>query len=61
VLVVDDANWTEVVEGAFEALEELGAQITYQRLLLNDEENVEEWWNGLLICVIRKNDANQQS
>lgn len=61
VLVVDDANWTEVVEGTFEALKELGAQITYERLLLNDEENVEEWWNGLLICVIRKNDANQQS
>lgn len=54
ILVFDDANWQGVVEGAMEGLLESGAQITYQKLMLNSEENSNEWWNGLYIAVIRK-------
>ena len=54
VLIFDDANWDGVVDGALEGLAECGAQITYQKLMLNSEENVREWWNGLYIVVIRK-------
>ena len=56
VIVFDDANWTSVVDGATQAFRELGCKITYEKLILNSEENAEEWWNGLYIVVVNKND-----
>ena len=54
IIVFDDANWETVVQGAREALVELDAKVTYEKLILNSEENPREWWNGLYILVIRK-------
>ena len=54
ILVFDDANWEGVVNGAVTGLQECGAHITYEKLMLNSEENSREWWNGLYIVVINK-------
>lgn len=54
ILVFDDANWEGVVDGAVQGLVESGAKITYQKLMLNDQEDPNQWWNGLYIVVIRK-------
>lgn len=54
VIIMDDANWPEVVDATVKALLDCGAQITYEKMLLNSEENIREWWNGLYVAVIRK-------
>jgi predicted O-methyltransferase YrrM len=54
VLIFDDANWTSVVEGAREGINECGGYVTYEKLMLNDEEDVSQWWNGLYILVVSK-------
>jgi predicted O-methyltransferase YrrM len=54
ILVFDDANWKGVVDGAREAFNNIGANVTFEKMLLNSEENATEWWNGLYIVVIRK-------
>jgi hypothetical protein len=54
VMLIDDANFEGVVEGAHEGIANAGLNITYSRLLLNDIEDPEEWWNGLYIIVVNK-------
>jgi hypothetical protein len=54
VIILDDANWEGPVDGANFVLNELGAKITYKKLILNSEENSKEWWNGLYILVVNK-------
>ena len=54
VLIFDDANWSEVVEGARAGIFESGGNITYEKLMLNDQEDPNAWWNGLYIVVVRK-------
>lgn len=54
IIVMDDANWDGVVDATVAALTDSGAQITYQKMMLNSEENSREWWNGLYIAVIKK-------
>jgi predicted O-methyltransferase YrrM len=54
ILIFDDANWPEVVEGANLGIQSMGGQISYQKLMLNDVESSTEWWNGLYILVVRK-------
>lgn len=54
ILVFDDANWKEIVDAVDQKLEELPVEITYQKLMLNDNEDVNGWWNGLYVLVIRK-------
>ena len=54
VLIFDDANWDGVVDGAREAINECEGYVTYEKLMLNDEEDVSAWWNGLYILVIAK-------
>lgn len=56
VLVFDDANWETVIEGVRNGLQEVEAQVVYEKMILNSEENPREWWNGLYILVIRKHD-----
>ena len=56
ILVFDDANWETVVEGVRNGLQEVEAQVVYEKMMLNSEENPREWWNGLYILVIRKHD-----
>lgn len=53
VMILDDANWNGVVEGAREAINACEGLVTYEKILLNSEENPNEWWNGLYILVIR--------
>ena len=54
VLIFDDANWDGVVEGAREGINECGGYVTYEKLMLNEQEDVSQWWNGLYILVISK-------
>ena len=54
LLIFDDANWTEVVKGAEAGVESSGLDIVYNRLLLNEVENPNMWWNGLYIMVVKK-------
>lgn len=55
IIVFDDANWQGVVEGARAGLQSVGAQLIYEKLMLNEVEDINAWWNGLYIVVIRKN------
>lgn len=54
LLIFDDANWTEVVKGAEAGVQSAGLNIVYNRLLLNEVENPNMWWNGLYIMVVQK-------
>ena len=54
VLVFDDANWQGVVDGAKRGILESGFEIIYEKILLNDQEDPEMWWNGFYIAVIKK-------
>jgi len=54
ILVFDDANWQGVVHGANEGIEECGGQITFSKLMLNDIEDKDAWWNGMYIVVVNK-------
>jgi hypothetical protein len=53
VIILDDANWDGVVEGSRQAINDCEGLVTYEKILLNSEENPNEWWNGLYILVIR--------
>lgn len=54
VLIFDDANWSQVVQGAEAAIDQAGMTRLYSKLLLNDIEDKDMWWNGLFIVVVRK-------
>lgn len=54
VLVFDDANWDGVVDGVQEGINACDGLVTYEKLMLNDEEDLSAWWNGLYILVVRK-------
>jgi predicted O-methyltransferase YrrM len=54
VLIFDDANWQGVVEGARAGINSVNALAAYEKIILNSEENPNEWWNGLYVVVIRK-------
>ena len=54
VLIFDDANWDGVVDGVREAVNECEGYVTYEKLMLNDQEDVSAWWNGLYILVVVK-------
>lgn len=55
IVVVDDWNWSDVREGTWAAMKELGYTILYQRELFTEKfEERSSWWNGLLVAVIEK-------
>lgn len=54
VVVFDDANWTDVVDGADAGIAEAGLVRMYGKKLLNSIENPDEWWNGLYVTVLKK-------
>lgn len=54
ILVFDDANWDGVVDGAREGINNSNGTAVYEKMLLNSEENKNEWWNGLYVVVVRK-------
>jgi hypothetical protein len=54
ILIFDDANWTDVVQGAHKGILESGLKILYSKKVLNSLESDTEWWNGLYIVVVEK-------
>lgn len=54
ILVFDDANFDGVVEGARDGMRKAGINIAYEKIILNDIEDVDQWWNGVYIVVIGK-------
>lgn len=59
VLIFDDANWMQVVEGARQGIKNTNAQVAFEKILLNDEEDKNAWWNGLYIVVIKKKQSKE--
>ena len=53
-LVIDDANIEDNVRITKTWVEEHGIKILYERELLNDQEDVNMWWNGLYVLVLAK-------
>jgi hypothetical protein len=54
ILIFDDANWTEVVQGAHKGIVESGLKILYSKKILNSLESDTDWWNGLYLVVVKK-------
>ena len=54
ILIFDDANFDGVVAGAKEGFQEAGLEVIYEKLLLNDLEDGDQWWNGVYIVVVRR-------
>lgn len=54
VLVFDDANWKGVVDGAKEGISSSGLTITYEKIMLNSEEDPDQYWNGLFVVVVSR-------
>jgi len=54
ILIFDDANWTDVVQGAEAGIASAGLNLIYNRLVLNEIENPNMWWNGLYVTVVQK-------
>jgi predicted O-methyltransferase YrrM len=52
IIVIDDANWDGVVRGARKGIEQAGLEVKFSRVMLNSQENADEWWNGLCVFVI---------
>ena len=52
ILVFDDANWTDTVRAADDAVRAAGLKPVYSKKMLNSIENEKEWWNGIYILVI---------
>jgi len=55
ILIFDDANWEGVVQGANEGIAESELMPIYSKMMLNQVESADQWWNGLYIVVV-KND-----
>ena len=53
-LVVDDANVEKNVEITKQFIEYNGLKVLYERELLNDQEDINMWWNGLYVVVVSK-------
>ena len=69
ICIFDDANWEGVVQGANEGIKSLsnwrfppsdeklqkaGLKVLYDKKMLNDIEDTQNWWNGLYIVVVEK-------
>jgi hypothetical protein len=54
IIIFDDANFDGVVDSARKGAELAGLNIVYDKIILNDVEDPEQWWNGLYVMVIKK-------
>lgn len=54
IIIIDDANFDGVVSGVKHGLNKIDFDVIYQKIILNDVESSEEWWNGLYIAVLRR-------
>ena len=52
ICIFDDANIDGVVQGADRAIETAGLKNIYNKVLLNDLEDLTGWWNGIYIMVV---------
>lgn len=52
ILVFDDANWTDTVRAADDAVKAAGLTPVYSKKILNSIENERLWWNGVYILVV---------
>ena len=52
ILVFDDANWTDTVRAADDAVKAAGLTPVYRKKILNSIEDERMWWNGIYIIVI---------
>lgn len=56
IAIVDDWNWNQVREGTFSAFLSLNYEVLYEvSLPANYNCDLDNWWNGLYIAVIKKN------
>lgn len=56
ILIVDDWNWEKVKIGTFKAFKKLNYEIVYsEELPASFNGDIENWWNGIFIALIRKN------
>jgi hypothetical protein len=53
-ILVDDANWEGVVAGTDEAIRASGLDVLYSKVILNAQEDINAWWNGFYLLVVRK-------
>lgn len=53
ILIFDDANWDGVVQGANEGIAESNLIPIYSKMMLNQVESADQWWNGLYIVVVK--------
>ena len=59
ILVVDDANLEGVLSSTKEFIDENNITVLYERSILTGEiEDVDSWWNGVNIFVLKKNESN---
>jgi hypothetical protein len=54
ILIFDDANFDGVVSGAKDGIRESGLNIIYEKIILNELEDSDQWWNGLFICLVSR-------
>jgi hypothetical protein len=57
-MIFDDANWTGIVSGADNGIKQAGLNILYSKKMLNEQEDLSKWWNGLYIVVAQKNEIS---
>lgn len=53
-ILVDDANWEGVVAGVDEAIRAINVDVLYSKVVLNNQEDINQWWNGFYLLVVRK-------
>jgi predicted O-methyltransferase YrrM len=53
-ILVDDANWEGVVQGVDDAIRAMNVDVLYSKVVLNDQEDINAWWNGFYLLVVRK-------
>lgn len=54
ILMFDDANWDGVVDGAKQGIIDSGFEILYEKILLNEEESIDMWWNGFYLTIVKR-------
>jgi predicted O-methyltransferase YrrM len=55
IIMIDDANWEGVVDGAEDGIQKAGLEVLFKKIWLNNQESKEQWWNGFFIAVVKKN------
>jgi predicted O-methyltransferase YrrM len=53
-ILMDDANWDGVVEGTDAGIKAAGLDVLYSKIILNDQEDLNAWWNGFYLLVVKK-------